>query len=493
MKNFLKTIRTLSLVLVLGVVLFAMTACDGFGVDNSKKIIFYHTMGDSLQQVLETAKAKFEAKFPGWVIEHTQVGGYDDVKSAVVADLQGQTQPSLAYCYADHVAQYLTTKKVVDMSKYINSTEQITYTSYEYEMDGEDYKLDEEGNKIVASTVEAQEVVGYTAAEIEDFVKGYYNEGFATNYADYEKYGYSATSILTLPFVKSTELVYYNKTALVDCGIVDAAGKAKAPVTWDELWEDAAIIKAKYPDSTPVGYDSEANWFITMCEQNGWGYTSATEPHYLFKGEKQAQWLDTLAGYYDKGYLTTQSAYGSYTSNLFTKGVETGVTFSIGSSGGANHQKPADGTFEWGVARLPGSLQSDGTIAYKAISQGPSLCMFFEDVENAEEKALMTWEFVKILLEPDFLAAFSIASGYNPPRQSTFDIEAYQDHLNGTSITAAAARAAATMVDDFFTSPALVGSSTARTQVGNVLVYAMTGQKTAEKALADAYVNCGGK
>ena len=49
------------------------------------------------------------------------------------------------------------------------------------------------------------------------------------------------------------------------------------------------------------------------------------------------------------------------------------------------------------------------------------------------------------------------------------------------------------MSNDFFTSPAFVGSSTARTQVGNVLVYSMTGQKTAEKALKDAYTNCGGK
>ena len=91
------------------------------------------------------------------------------------------------------------------------------------------------------------------------------------------------------------------------------------------------------------------------------------------------------------------------------------------------------------------------------------------------------------------LASFSIASGYNPPRKSVFEIPAYEKHLNGTSITAAAANVASTMSNDFFTSPAFVGSSTARTQVGNVLVYSMTGQKTAEKALKDAYTNCGGK
>ena len=33
---------------------------------------------------------------------------------------------------------------------------------------------------------------------------------------NYSKYGYADTAILTVPFVKSTELLYYNKTALKD-------------------------------------------------------------------------------------------------------------------------------------------------------------------------------------------------------------------------------------------------------------------------------------
>ncbi|MBQ3935108.1 MAG: hypothetical protein II715_04750, partial [Clostridia bacterium] len=113
--------------------------------------------------------------------------------------------------------------------------------------------------------------------------------------------------------------------------------------------------------------------------------------------------------------------------------------------------------------------------------------------KDRNEKAKMTFMFVKELLDPTFQAEFSITSGYNPCRKSTFDVEAYQEHLDGDSITAVAASVATTMVDDFFTSPAFVGSSTARTQVGNVIVYVITGQKSAAKALADAYSNCGGK
>ena len=203
-----------------------------------------------------------------------------------------------------------------------------------------------------------------------------------------------------------------------------------------------------------------------------------------------------LRDYYDSGYLTTQEDYQAYTSALFTKGVEDGgLVYCIGSSGGASHQDPA-GKFQWGIAPIPGSVQKDGSVNYSAISQGPSLVMLKAgyNVANVEEKQLMTWLFVKELLDPTFQAAFSIASGYNPCRQSTFEVDAYIAHMSDkNSITAQAALVASTMTDRFFTSPAFKGSSTAREQVGSALVFVIQSQKDADEALGDAYRNCGGK
>ena len=64
--------------------------------------------------------------------------------------------------------------------------------------------------------------------------------------------------------------------------------------------------------------------------------------------------------------------------------------------------------------------------------------------------------------------------------------------MEENDITAVASKVAASMSDRFFTSPAFVGSSTARTQVGNVVLYTLKGSKSPEKALADAIANCGG-
>ena len=466
MKKFIVSLT--ALVMILAMCMVMLVACgDKDGDDDptpdtsdySKTIIFYSTQGDALQQITSNAIASFEAKYPGWKIDHRQPGGYDEVKDKIISDFQGGVQPDLAYCYPDHVAQYLQTGKVIDMTKFINSTE--TYNDA---------------------------LVGYTAEEIADFIPGYYNEGYARNFGGYSNYGFTETSMLTLPFVKSTELLYYNKTAL------DALGLPVA-TTWDELWAQCEIIVDRYPTATPLGYDSEANWFITMCEQNGWGYTSATGNNYRFNNENTIDWLTSIQEYYDMGYVTTQEDYGAYTSALFTKGVnDGGLVYCIGSSGGASHQDPGS-AFEWGIAPIPGSVQADGTVNYSVISQGPSLVMLSAgyNVTNIEEKQLMTWLFIKELLDPTFQAAFSIAAGYNPCRQAAFDVDAYKTHLAKGNITAVAAEVASTMSDRFFTSPAFKGSSTAREQVGTALVYAMQSQKTPEEALEDAYRNCGGK
>lgn len=463
MKKFLCSLLCVLLLATCCVSIFA--ACED-ATDYEHTIIFYSTQSDSLQQITATAIKNFEAKFPGWKVEHTQVGGYDDVKKKVVSDFQGGIQPDLAYCYADHVALYMQTEKVYDLSSLINSTETVT--------------------GVDSTGAEKAYTIGYSATEIADFVKGYYDEGYAKNYTNYAKYGYSVDSMLTLPFVKSTELMYYNKTALDNLGFEPAT-------TWDELWEQCADLKEEYPTATPLGYDSEPNWFITMCAQNGWGYTSAEEGnHYLFENSDTTAWLQKMNEYYELGYITTQEIYDAYTSGLFTKGAEDGgAIYCIGSSGGASHQDPGS-TFEWGIAPIPASGTGEGQNV--AISQGPSLVMLEagNDVSNADEKKIMTFMFVKELLEPTFQASFAIASGYNPCRNSVFEIDTYVEHMEGDSITAKAATVAASMADRFFTSPAFVGSSTAREQVGNVLIYALTGKKTPAVALADAVKNCGG-
>ena len=505
MKKLLTSVIVIALVLTGALTIFA--AC-GNSTDYEHTIVFYSSQGQALQKYTQQAIDIFQAKYPGWKVMHSTQGGYNDVKSKIVGDIGAKQQPDLAYCYPDHVATYLQSGIVVNINELINSTATVAGKTIDFDATANGG----EGGWVGVDDTEY--AVGYTETEIKDFVSGYFNEGYAYNYSDYERFGYDDNDLLTLPFVKSTELLYYNSSALKAAGI-EAPAK-----TWDELWEHCAILKQKFPDCTPLGYDSEANWVITMCQQNGWGYTAANgDDNFLFHNQDVANWLTKLKEYKDKGYFTTEEINGEYTSNMFklgvggigekdgvantANGVSTdvgGVVYCIGSSGGASYQKSDSGKWVTGITGIPGSVvgkDADGNdiINASCISQGPSLVMLTggNKVKNVEEKKIMTFLFVKELLDVNFQATFSIQSGYNPCRESVFAIDEYVDHLKGTSSTAKAAKAATTLSDKFFVSPAFDGSSNARDQVGNALIYVVTGQKPAAKALKDAYINCAGQ
>ena len=427
----MKRLLSLALVLVMCLGMFSLVACDDDKVDDGKiHIKFYHTMGENLSTVLDAYIEEFNALYPDIVIEHEQVGGYDDVRDQIKTEITVGNQPNIAYCYPDHVALYNEAMAVKTLDDYINSTEVIERA------DG------------------TTEILGLTQEQIDDFIPGYYNEG--KQFGDGLMY--------TMPLSKSTEVLYYNKTFFEEHNL-------SVPTTWDELAEVCAQIKAIDPNCIPLGYDSEANWFITMCEQLGTPYTSATGNHFLFDNQANHEFVANFRNWYLNGWVTTQEILGSYTSSLFTSTDKTKSYMSIGSSAGATHQRPSkndDGSypFEVGIAPIP---QADASNP-KVISQGPSLCIF----EASEEEMRASWLFVKFLTtNVAFQADFSMASGYVPVIKSVDTDEQYRQFLananGGNNIAALSAKVCLEQADAYYTSPAFNGSSDARDQVGLLL------------------------
>ena len=436
-----KNLLALILLVVMLVNMLALTSCnllhgnknEGNGEEEGKiNITFYHTMGATLREVLETYIPVFEEMYPNINVIHQQVGGYDDVRDTISTELTVGAQPNIAYCYPDHVALYNVAKAVVVLDDYI----------------------DFEGSYTFADGVTISNV-GLTADQKADFIQGYYEEG--KQFGDGTMY--------TLPMSKSTEVLYYNKTFFDQHGL-------KVPTTWDELEAVCAQIKAIDPNSIPLGYDSEANWFITMTEQLGTPYTSATGDHFLFDTAENRAFCAEFREWYLKGYVTTQEILGSYTSSLFTSKEETKSYMSIGSSAGATHQRPTKGDdgqypFEVGIAPIP---QADPKNP-KVISQGPSVCIF-DGHSAAEEEA--SWLFVKFLVtNVAFQADFSMASGYVPVIKSVANDPEYAKFLNkangGDYIAALSAKVCLEQADAYYVSPAFNGSSDARDQVGILL------------------------
>ena len=431
------------------------------GYDGSEvTITFYHTMGSNLTDVLDPYIAEFNKLYPNIHVVHSKIGGYDDVRDQISTEITTGAQPNIAYCYPDHVALYNLAGSVITLDNLINSTIEVTRA---------------DGSK---------ETLGLTKDQIADFIEGYYNEG--RQFGDGLMY--------TMPLSKSTEVLYYNATFF-------AKHNLTPPTTWNEMEELCKKIKEIDPKSIPLGYDSEANWFITMCEQYGSPYTSASGDHFLFDNETNREFVKKFREWYQKGYLTTQKIYGAYTSGLFTSTNEVKSYMSIGSSAGATHQRPtanADGSypFDVGIATIPQVSETNK----KVISQGPSLCVFKKANQNPQE-VVASWLFVKYLTTTvEFQAEFSMASGYVPVIKSVSENETYKAFIDGanggTNIAALSAKVCLEQEEAYYTSPAFNGSSTARDQVGALLAKCLSADdggnvdEMIKKAFKEAIEEC---
>ena len=472
----MKTQRILvSLLLVATMILgvFAFAGCEsgggvaadfiipegGFDTSKPVTITFYHTMGSNLRDVLDRYIAEFNKLYPNITVQHEQVGSYDDVRDQIKTEITVGNQPNIAYCYPDHVALYNLAQAVTTLDSLIASDLEVTRA---------------DGSK---------EILGLTDAQIADFIKGYYDEG--KQFGDGKMY--------TMPLSKSTEVLYYNKTFFDKHGI-------KVPTTWDELEAVCEQIKSIDPDSIPLGYDSESNWFITMCEQSGSAYTSATgDDLFLFDNETNRAFVVRFREWYQKGYVTTQEISGGYTSELFTKAEsDVGNSYmSIGSSAGATHQRPDKVNdaypFEVGIATIP-QLNAANP---KVISQGPSLCIF---KKNDSQEVLASWLFVKFLTtNVDFQAEFGMTSGYVPVLENVTDNKVYAEeleHANGyEGLALLSTKVCLEQADAYYTSPAFNGSSTARDEVGKLMQICLTTKESdvaaaIKKAFEDAVAEC---
>lgn len=410
---------------------FSLAACGE--QDNRTKVTFWHTMGKENQVMLEKWIAEFEKAHPDIRIDHAAQGGYDDINDKLKKAIPANTYPTMAFAYPDHVADYLGKKyensKVVPLNDLINDPE--------------------------------------IGVDLNDYVSAYLAEGLS----------YGTETYYSMPYSKSTEVLFYNKT------FFDAQDpKLVPPTTWAEFEILAAKIKTINKDAVVLGYDSGDNLFITMAEQHGNPYTSADpENHYLFNVKANHDMVKMLDTWYDNGWLTTKDMLnGDYTSNKFKA---EDIYLSVGSTGGTKYNIPADDeegkpTFDAAVAPLP-QVSMDRP---RAISQGPSICFF----KQSDEQVRAAWEFYKYITNAENSAEWALSTGYNPVNTGSYEVEAYKKLLEKDDLYGRVARVTKEMDSWYFVSPAFRGSSTSRKQVGLILTNVFSNKFDIEKAFKNA-------
>ena len=412
-------------------------------------VYFWHTLGQNNRGWLETLINEFNKIYPNIRIQASQQGSYDDIKTKIDRAIAagGTELPTMAYCYPDHVADYIASGAVIPMDGFVDD-ETIGFTV-------------EDG-----SHVEDGETV-YGAG---DFVQTYWNEGKA-----YQKEG-----LYSLPWTKSTELLFYNKD------LFDQQGWT-VPTTWEDMWNLCRIINEDWGSQVdgwyaPLGYDSDENMFITFCRQNDIPYTSnESDNRVLFNNDQAKSMVTTLKGYYDEGLFKTKGTgpNNTYTSSFFESGQ---VAMMISSSGGTSYANTPN--FNVGVAPAPYSGEAD------YVSQGPSLCFF---ANSSWEQRYAAWLFYRFCTESTNSALIATSStGYDPVRISSYETEYYLNWVDDQkdSLFGQASQVTEEIRDDTFFTPVFPGSATCRTEVGGILTNVLLGTRTVDQAFSEAYSRC---
>ena len=167
-----------------------------------KHIQVWHAMGKENLEAVQTMTEQFLA-IPGneeWTVEFISKGNYDQLKSDALKAIPAQTLPTVAMCYPDHVADYLKAGVVEKLDSYIEASDAASAAAGE----SDPYQFD--------ST---------------DYIDAFWQEG-AQQVED---------GMYSVPFSKSTEVMFYNKTFFDKYNL-------SVPKTWDQMETLCAQILA---------------------------------------------------------------------------------------------------------------------------------------------------------------------------------------------------------------------------------------------------------
>ncbi len=455
--------------------LVSLFSCNSNKSVDKTKIYFWHTFGQNVVEELSNKVEDFEKLIKenegiDISIELTYQGSYDDMLNQVNKGLAIGNTPTICVAYPDHVADYLSHESFDE--EYVYNLENLMHDS----------KIGYGMNSYLGDDKDETDIVNAFFAES----KAYLKEG-----------------IYSIPFMKSSEVLMYNKD-IVDTKLLKAYDSTisnydeyMANLTWDQFVDLLRFVKEDMNNGgkicgnnleVPLIYDSDENLYISKSMQNNIPFISIKDGKGSldFDNDEAKEMVKTLKGYYDEGLLKTKGSnnneYGSYS---FTEGR---CLFAVGSSGGAGYNDPGEASFKVGVVKVP---YDNNNPLY--VSQGPTLTLLkskgVSDEVNEFRKEY-AWKFVKYITNTENNAdmCYLGSEGYIPIRNSSYTSGYYKEYLEDADTFLA--KTSKVVVEDingrYLSTPAFKGSSAARDQVGAILANVFLDKYDVDKAFSEA-------
>jgi sn-glycerol 3-phosphate transport system substrate-binding protein len=276
------------------------------------------------------------------------------------------------------------------------------------------------------------------------------------------------------PFQRSTAVLYWNKKAFSEGGL----DPEKYPTTWDEMVQYGKAVLRKNPAGQVTrwgvgipGDVGSAQWlFGALVAQNGGTLfkddgteTYLTDPKVV---EALQFWVDLskVHGVHPPGV----QQWGTTPADF----LEGRLAMAWTTTGNLTNIK-RNATFDFGVAPYPGHPKPASVL-------GGGNFYIFAKASPAEKEA--AFKFIKFMTSDELLADWCIKTGYVAPRDGAWDTPALKEYVAGTPAAAVARRQIPNSVPEFST------YENARTTkaMNDGIGAALTGAKTAQKAMADA-------
>lgn len=357
-------------------------------LDGEVEVVFWHGMGGGQEETLVKLTEQFMEENENIKIDLQNQGNYGDLSQKLVATSQSPSDlPTITQAYPDWVLPMINEGLVIPLDEYINH-EEIGFDNWEDVLGGLREGVEYEGK------------------------------------------------IYGIPFNKSTEVIWYNKTLFDELGL-------EVPTTFEELEEVSKTITAE-KGIPAAGFDSLANFMSTYLINNGVEFDADLDITGDAVKEAAQYHMDGIEGEYFRIAGTDRYLSGPFASEQ--------MAMYIGSNAGETYvSEGVDGKFEYAAAPYPSE---------KSIQQGTDIYMF----ENATpEQRTAAYEYLKYITSKDAQIEWALGTGYMPIRESAIQDEAYS--TSGSAIAPILEEA----TKDLYTRPLAPGSQQAYNDMGAML------------------------
>lgn len=373
---------------------------------NPVEITFWHAMNGDQETALKNLVDKFEKENTNIKVTLQNQSSYPDLQQKITATTASPKDlPTITQAYPDWLLNAMDENLVVDLKPYIEN-DTLKFDNYDDILEG--FRQ--------ASTIDGK--------------------------------------IYGIPFNKSTEVLWYNKTLLDKHNIA-------VPKTYEEFEKAAEDVKEK-ANIVGGGFDSLSNYYTTYLKNEGVTFDSKLDPTSEKSEDAVEYYLDGIRD----GYFRIAGT-DKYLSGPF--GNET-IALYIGSNAGEAFVKEGVGDkFEIGVAPYP---------AKYVMQQGTDLFVFSS--ATAEQKTA-AYKLLQFLTTKESQIEWGKATGYIPVRKSAIESDEYKN--SGTLIAPILADA----TKNLFTNPVVKGMDSAFRESNTVLESILADTNSNVKSKLEAF------